>query len=89
MMANLTSRELQVLAFVRLNGPVSRADVAEWFGIAPNTASVHLHNLQLKGRIHASQVGRYAKWMQGPAPKRQSAPVESFAQIASAWARQA
>jgi DNA-binding CsgD family transcriptional regulator len=89
MIERLTRRELQVLAYVQGNGPVSRAQVAEHFSIAPNTASVHLHNLQLKGRIHSSQVGRYAKWLSGPAAKNQPVAVESFHQLASVWARQA
>jgi pseudouridine kinase len=48
---NLTSREKEILEFIRNNPLISQQEIADYFGITRSSVAVHITNLSKKGHI--------------------------------------
>jgi predicted transcriptional regulator of viral defense system len=55
-------RDEQVFLSLHNNGPTSRAQVAEWFGVNPNIIYLALNRLRNAGRIEKVRRGKHHLW---------------------------
>lgn len=63
----VTPRVAEVAKFVADNPGTTRAAVAAHFGIAANTANIHLQASRLNGLAHCTGMGRWSRWFPGVA----------------------
>jgi predicted ArsR family transcriptional regulator len=79
----LTQKEREILAYVASQGSASRAEIAQRFGMAANTAGVHLFRLASKGQISLvdKRKGHTSRWT----IKQQSQQESTKPVPASVW----
>lgn len=79
----ITPKQHDILLWVRRHQPVTGAQIAERFEIAPATATVHLKWLRQAGMVWRTGRAASARWhahAQKPPP-----PPPTIEQVASVW----
>ena len=62
----MTPRMRQVLDFIIIRGDASVREIAENFGLSPETAGVYLRQLRHMGRVRCVGTHRRSKWTTAP-----------------------